>query len=60
MPWALPLLPCCSGCVRSGRRLVGIADTGVTSLTRELGRPVTVAEAIEPVEAALHKSALAG
>jgi lipoyl(octanoyl) transferase len=38
----------------------GIADAGVTSLTRELGRPVTVAEAIEPVETALHKAPLAG
>jgi lipoyl(octanoyl) transferase len=38
----------------------GIADAGVTSLTRELGRPVTVAEAIEPVEAALRKDGLAG
>jgi lipoyl(octanoyl) transferase len=31
----------------------GIADAGVTSLTRELGRPVTVAEALPLVEAHL-------
>ena len=31
----------------------GIADAGATSLTTELGRDVTVAEAIDPVEAAM-------
>jgi lipoyl(octanoyl) transferase len=38
----------------------GIADAGVTSLTWELGRRVAVADAIDPVEAALHKADLAG
>jgi lipoyl(octanoyl) transferase len=38
----------------------GIADAGVTSLTWELDRPVSVAEALDPVESALHKAALAG
>ena len=38
----------------------GIADAGVTSLTWELGRSVSVAEALDPVESALHKAALAG
>ncbi|MFL6128192.1 MAG: lipoyl(octanoyl) transferase LipB [Mycobacteriales bacterium] len=46
--------------VYAGIVACGIADAGVTSLTGELGRDVTVAEAIEPVEAALHKAALAG
>ena len=36
----------------------GIEDAGVTSLTRELGRPVTVADVLDPVEAALHKADL--
>ncbi|WP_245159261.1 lipoyl(octanoyl) transferase LipB [Blastococcus sp. TF02A-35] len=31
----------------------GIPDAGVTSLSAELGRDVTVAEAVEPVEAAM-------
>ncbi|MBW8764978.1 MAG: lipoate-protein ligase B, partial [Geodermatophilales bacterium] len=31
----------------------GIADAGVTSLSAELGRDVSVAEATEPVEAAM-------
>jgi lipoyl(octanoyl) transferase len=31
----------------------GIPDAGVTSLSAELGRDITVAEAIEPVEAAM-------
>jgi len=38
----------------------GIEDAGVTSLTRELGREVTVDEVVDPVEAALHKADLAG
>ncbi len=38
----------------------GIADAGVTSLTRELGRSVTVADVIDPVEAALRKDGLGG
>ncbi|MGY1745577.1 lipoyl(octanoyl) transferase LipB [Blastococcus sp. SYSU D00695] len=33
----------------------GIADAGATSLTAELGRDVTVAEAIDPVEAAMRR-----
>ncbi|MFQ1000963.1 lipoyl(octanoyl) transferase LipB [Modestobacter sp. SSW1-42] len=33
----------------------GIPDAGATSLTAELGRDVTVAEAIEPVEAAMRR-----
>ena len=33
----------------------GIADAGVTSLTAELGRTVTVAEVLEPVEAHLRE-----
>jgi lipoyl(octanoyl) transferase len=37
----------------------GIADAGVTSLSAELGRDVTVDEVLEPVEAALGR-ALAG
>ena len=36
----------------------GIEDAGVTSLTRELGRPVTVADVLDPVEAALRKADL--
>ena len=38
----------------------GLADAGVTSLTRELGRRVTVEQAIGPVEAALREAGLAG
>jgi lipoyl(octanoyl) transferase len=38
----------------------GIADAGVTSLSRELGRRVGVPDAIDPVEAALRKDGLAG
>jgi lipoyl(octanoyl) transferase len=38
----------------------GIEDAGVTSLTRELGRPVTVEGVLDPVEAALHKADLSG
>jgi lipoyl(octanoyl) transferase len=38
----------------------GIADAGVTSLTWELDRSVSVAEALDPVESALQKAALAG
>lgn len=38
----------------------GIPDAGVTSLSRELGRPVGVPDAIDPVEAALRKDGLAG
>jgi lipoyl(octanoyl) transferase len=33
----------------------GIPDAGVTSLSAELGRDVTVAEALEPVEAAMRR-----
>ncbi|SDY40837.1 lipoyl(octanoyl) transferase [Modestobacter sp. DSM 44400] len=33
----------------------GIPDAGATSLTAELGRDVTVAEAIDPVEAAMRR-----
>ena len=33
----------------------GIPDAGVTSLSAELGRDVTVADAIEPVEAAMRR-----
>jgi lipoyl(octanoyl) transferase len=33
----------------------GIVDAGVTSLSAELGRDVTVAEAIDPVEAAVRR-----
>jgi lipoyl(octanoyl) transferase len=33
----------------------GIVDAGVTSLSAELGRDVTVAEAIDPVEAAMRR-----
>jgi lipoyl(octanoyl) transferase len=33
----------------------GIPDAGVTSLSAELGRDVPVAEAIEPVEAAMRR-----
>jgi lipoyl(octanoyl) transferase len=33
----------------------GIPDAGATSLTNELGRDVTVAEAIDPVEAAMRR-----
>jgi lipoyl(octanoyl) transferase len=33
----------------------GIPDAGVTSLSAELGRDITVAEAIEPVEAAMRR-----
>jgi lipoyl(octanoyl) transferase len=33
----------------------GIPDAGVTSLSAELGRDVTVAEAMEPVEKAMRK-----
>jgi lipoyl(octanoyl) transferase len=33
----------------------GIPDAGVTSLSAELGRDVTVAEAIEPVEKAMRR-----
>ena len=33
----------------------GIRDAGVTSLSAELGRDVTVAEALDPVEAALRR-----
>ncbi|RBY95530.1 lipoate-protein ligase B [Blastococcus sp. TF02-8] len=32
----------------------GIPDAGVTSLSAELGRPVTVEDALAPVEAAVH------
>ena len=39
--WADAIIPC------------GIADAGVTSLSRELGRDVTVSEVIPAVEAAL-------
>ena len=38
----------------------GIADAGVTSLSRELGREVTVEEVLNPVEAALRKADLGG
>jgi lipoyl(octanoyl) transferase len=38
----------------------GIQDAGVSSLTRELGRPVTVADVLDPVETALRKDGLAG
>jgi lipoyl(octanoyl) transferase len=38
----------------------GIADAGVTSLSRELGREVTVEEVLDPVEAALRKADLGG
>jgi len=38
----------------------GIVDAGVTSLSRELGRDVEVAAAIEPVEAYLRKELLPG
>ena len=34
----------------------GIPDAGATSLSAELGRDVTVAEAIEPVEAAMRRA----
>ena len=33
----------------------GILDAGVTSLSAELGRDVPVAEAVEPVEAAMRR-----
>jgi lipoyl(octanoyl) transferase len=33
----------------------GIVDAGVTSLSAELGRDVTVAEALDPVEAAMRR-----
>jgi lipoyl(octanoyl) transferase len=33
----------------------GIPDAGVTSLSEELGRDITVAEALEPVEAAMRR-----
>jgi lipoyl(octanoyl) transferase len=33
----------------------GIPDAGVTSLSAELGRDITVADAIEPVEAAMRR-----
>lgn len=46
--------------VYAGIVACGIADAGVTSLTRELGRSVSVTEALDPVESALHKAALAG
>jgi len=36
----------------------GIEDAGVTSLTRELGRSVAVADVLDPVEAALRKADL--
>lgn len=38
----------------------GIADAGVSSLSRELHRPVPVSEVIDPVEAALRKDGLTG
>lgn len=38
----------------------GIADAGVTSLTRELGRRVRVEDVIDRAEAALRKDGLAG
>ncbi len=38
----------------------GIADAGVTSLSRELGREVAVDEVLDPVEAALRKADLSG
>jgi lipoyl(octanoyl) transferase len=38
----------------------GLADAGVTSLTGELGRRVTVEQAIGPVEAALQEAGLTG
>jgi len=38
----------------------GLADAGVTSLTRELGRRLTVEQAIGPVETALREAGLAG
>ncbi|MCW2676681.1 MAG: lipoate-protein ligase [Modestobacter sp.] len=34
----------------------GIVDAGVTSLSAELGRDVTVAEALDPVEAAMRRA----
>jgi lipoyl(octanoyl) transferase len=38
LAWAAPIVPC------------GIPDAGVTSLTAELGRPVTVADVVDRVE----------
>ena len=38
----------------------GIADAGVTSLSRELDRRVRVEDVLDPVEAALRKDGLAG
>ena len=38
----------------------GIKDAGVTSLSRELGRRVTLDEVMDPVEAALRKDGLTG
>jgi lipoyl(octanoyl) transferase len=38
----------------------GIQDAGVSSLSRELGRRVTVQDALDPVEVALRKDGLTG
>jgi len=43
LAWAAPIVPC------------GIADAGVTSVTRELGRTVSVAEVVPLVERHLHR-----